>query len=892
MINFNTWINNHSIDEARRSMKPGDMFTARHQQNNPQAQPNTQPSRFPPPNIPPAIPTNPNITKVEISAPYPNPLLKDISDRNFKILSYDNIKRKWILSVDKTDFQNAKKIYEITTLIRKAKIPCQDAINEINNKKLSATYIPNGTETSSQQLPVWVNNNKNNSADIKLPVLLNNKKSQDIKDELYYIFFNKSEPPIRKETGLFVTGNSTQYYNAINLLHNNNFDTSEITKVYKEKDIQDTHDKPELHGNIKKETGGQKANQQKSFKAMVLNKIPYLKKLDQENKLKLYLKQYEGIAHLYSRKSAINGDETGVGKTFQFLVAAKLKMLDTNNKKKCLVITLKSVIDQLAQDITTLFGPDETNKIGYRIEDADTKDWIIVNYERFQSKQFYGGKNVDENKVTQFVKQNIENKFAVVVMDELHRIKSKESMRSQVLKDVVKAIPVKYGMTATLAANTAEDVKNQLQIIGHNLADVPNFEKNLVQNPALEYNTRSFNTNYATQLARNVEFKIINDKHQVIKDKIKTQELNQFKNQNPTENLFMYDDTTEPMTLMLADRQNFMEHDAMNKAQKMNRLLHITGVYDRKTKRQIRGNKLPKLNRHVATPDVSLERFCSNVKKEFEKIKSNPNSEQKSMGITKARKLIAMAKVKASAKRVKQICVKYTKEIIKEIAEGVQPYDKNREGHKVVVFTNFLQSAKQLLTAIDEKLAEFAKQASITTPLKAVAYNGKLSKSELAKNLKAFKTDPSVRVIVMTMQKGGTGIDFPNIAKNMVINDVFYTPESAEQAEGRIYRINTNKPPEIYYVVAKNIEIDKRIYETLKDRRRLAQEIQKSNNDYYKNGNEDARKDAIEKFKLDQQKAKNLDTTIEKEIKNICGMNENTLNPLHMTFKTFMMFYG
>jgi hypothetical protein len=48
----------------------------------------------------------------------------------------------------------------------------------------------------------------------------------------------------------------------------------------------------------------------------------------------------------------------------------------------------------------------------------------------------------------------------------------------------------------------------------------------------------------------------------------------------------------------------------------------------------------------------------------------------------------------------------------------------------------------------------------------------------------------------------------------------------------------------------------------------------------------------MEKFKLDQQKAKTLDTTIEKEIKNICGMNENTLNPLHMTFKTFMIFYG
>ena len=58
----------------------------------------------------------------------------------------------------------------------------------------------------------------------------------------------------------------------------------------------------------------------------------------------------------------------------------------------------------------------------------------------------------------------------------------------------------------------------------------------------------------------------------------------------------------------------------------------------------------------------------------------------------------------------------------------------------------------------------------------------------------------------MSMKMGSTGIDFPNASRNMVINDFDWTPESAEQSEGRIYRINTDHPVDISYMVSQGID--------------------------------------------------------------------------------------
>jgi hypothetical protein len=74
----------------------------------------------------------------------------------------------------------------------------------------------------------------------------------------------------------------------------------------------------------------------------------------------------------------------------------------------------------------------------------------------------------------------------------------------------------------------------------------------------------------------------------------------------------------------------------------------------------------------------------------------------------------------------------------------------------------------------------------------------------------------------------------------MVINDFDWTPESAEQSEGRIYRINTNHPVNIDYVVADGI--DKTIYDKVQKKRELAEIIQKYRKEYHEKDDSEALK--------------------------------------------------
>ena len=77
---------------------------------------------------------------------------------------------------------------------------------------------------------------------------------------------------------------------------------------------------------------------------------------------------------------------------------------------------------------------------------------------------------------------------------------------------------------------------------------------------------------------------------------------------------------------------------------------------------------------------------------------------------------------------------------------------------------------------------------------------------------------------------GGTGISFPNAAQNMIVNDFDWTPESSEQSEGRIYRINTNHPVRIDYTLAPGLDTE--IYEAVQRKRKLAEIIQRYRKEY------------------------------------------------------------
>lgn len=911
--------------------------------------------------------------------------------------SPDN-ERTYIFKLNSTDPTVVDGFNEIIRTLVSAKLDVEKFLNVVNEQKALATFIPNPLKPFSGLLPLWAENNTGASAIIKLPYLLNKEKTDQAKKEIKWLFYNQPEvigsfelkPAVFSGDGtISVYGNKVQYFNSIQELKKLGFDTKQLEDVYEIKKstiFQDSKDNPELYGNIKNAKNGQeKSLAIGQFKKMVFAKIPYLKKLEllkkseQPKGLKLYPKQWEGVAHLYSRTYAINGDETGVGKTIQFLIAAKLRMIDSG--KKCLVITMSDLKTQLLQSIEELFGPEEASKISFNIENA--KDWTIVNYETFQSPKFMIRAGVpDDKKINDFIQNNIAGKFEVMVLDEAHKVKIAQSIRSVVISQLSKFIPVKYNMTATLSANKPIDIKNQLQVVGHQFGKMSDeeFTHNFIEHSALIANTPSFNKKY--NLYNKKVVIVDGNKNKIAPQPVPYEEALKLLSASPEgSTLFMYDDTTDPMTLMLTDRDKFLANDKFNKAQEMNRLLYTTGVYDKKTKKQI-NSKLPKLQKKIVGMKINQEKFCQQVrnitrqKMLFDKLPIQKNlnlesivawlnnitmpstkdtminnflakkstteqnlmasqdyernadqnaktvlskfginnaddygtffsyvmgkssakpltsAEKQKTNITTIRRLIAMSKVPITINKVKQLLKNNASQIKQEINKITVPDDKMQKDTKIVIFTNFKPVAKELIKRTQDALNQFCKDNKLPKcGLEVLGYYGDITDKQLETNKYRFKTDPKVRVIVMTMQKGGTGIDFPNIARNMIINDVFYTPESADQAEGRIHRINTLASPEVYYPVASNLDIDKKIFETLRERRKLASIIQRSQEDYIKN-NDLSNLDKIKKAEQESNNIEqNLESSIVDQIDNICKEVKVFDNfNINMRFSNFIKF--
>jgi len=172
----------------------------------------------------------------------------------------------------------------------------------------------------------------------------------------------------------------------------------------------------------------------------------------------LYSLQREGVRFLYDRKYAILGSETGGGKTVQLIYAAELLMKEKN--QKTLIVTLKNVQKQFVDEIVSIMGEDERKEIS--IDPTNPKKWTVIYYDNFSS-----GKSLETN-----VKILENEKFGVLILDELHKIKHSKSKRSQNIEKVAATIPIKWGATATVSSNTPLDVRNQLAMLGHPLGRI------------------------------------------------------------------------------------------------------------------------------------------------------------------------------------------------------------------------------------------------------------------------------------------------------------------------------------------------------------------------------------------------------------------------------------
>ena len=261
-------------------------------------------------------------------------------------------------------------------------------------------------------------------------------------------------------------------------------------------------------------------------------------------------------------------------------------------------------------------------------------------------------------------------------------------------------------------------------------------------------------------------------------------------------------------------------------AERLNRWLNLSGVYKRRSKSDIR--EMPNISIHSRNIELDQDRFNDFYYKKIENYKKIDGAVIPISKLIAARETISHLKTTETAKRVAKI-----------VANNLE---KEPAASKVVVFTNFTEAGDQLINKIKMLLVHIDENFYV------LDYLSNTKKSERAKVKDRFTNDPNAKVLVMSMKMGGTGIDFPNAAQNMVVNDFDWTPESAEQSEGRIYRINTNHPVNIQYIVSDGLDRD--LYDVVQRKRKLAEIIQRHRAEYHENEND---KESLNKI-VDAQK--------------------------------------
>jgi superfamily II DNA or RNA helicase len=281
--------------------------------------------------------------------------------------------------------------------------------------------------------------------------------------------------------------------------------------------------------------------------------------------------------------------------------------------------------------------------------------------------------------------------------------------------------------------------------------------------------------------------------------------------------------------------------DRIRAAEKLNKWLNLSGVYVRRTKEDLR--EMPNLTIDAASTDIKEEAFHKSLK---EKLRGYKDPD------------LAISELIASREVLANMKVDYTvNKAFETIKNNSDKPANNYAASKVVIFTNFVKSGSEIFEKLSRKLQD------LDPKFKVITYLSLTKKAERNKVKEVFTNDPNAKALVMSMKMGGTGISFPNASQNMIINDFDWTPESAEQSEGRIYRINTDHPVNITYTIAKGLDTE--LFVIVQKKRKLAELIQRYRKEYQE---KEVDEETIQKIIDAQKKMQEIDSEINKLIAN------------------------
>lgn len=166
--------------------------------------------------------------------------------------------------------------------------------------------------------------------------------------------------------------------------------------------------------------------------------------------------QLEALGYALQKGNIINGDDVGLGKTFESIMYA-----ETTNSFPCLVVVPASVKYNWQEKWTEITGNKREVAV---IESRETKkrknnwdaDVVVINYDIIGKKQGKGA-------TLRF--KELKKQWSMIIFDEAHFLKEKTSIRSRAAKMLVKKVDKIQMLTGTAIMSKPVEIWNLLVLV-------------------------------------------------------------------------------------------------------------------------------------------------------------------------------------------------------------------------------------------------------------------------------------------------------------------------------------------------------------------------------------------------------------------------------------------
>jgi SNF2 family DNA or RNA helicase len=129
-----------------------------------------------------------------------------------------------------------------------------------------------------------------------------------------------------------------------------------------------------------------------------------------------------------------------------------------------------------------------------------------------------------------------------------------------------------------------------------------------------------------------------------------------------------------------------------------------------------------------------------------------------------------------------------------------------KEQHKILVISSYVKHLKLVGAWMDEQSIPYTELTGKTTNHEEV--------------VNQFKTMQHIRVMLMTLKKGGYGLNLTE-ADYVLIIDPWWNPAAQQQGMDRVYRIGQDKPVFVYKFITVGT-VEEKILQMQRDKKRIA----------------------------------------------------------------------